>query len=521
MEKWINAHESEIPGVVRMLKWIVQGLRLTLLGLFALALGPLILTAGSFIYFNLSGKIMPDVSLGGVPVGGLSFSEAVEGLDHAWNEGYRVSAIDLHDPARAWVVAPSEFGLRIDPTASAQKAIELIASGGLVDRGFRMLEILREGINLDPVVSFDPHQAQLGFASWEDILFRPARDVETTLTAAGVQVQPAQTGWTLDIPKSISMIAEDPAGMMLDKRIIPFAMQPFDAARTDASGVVDQVESILDGNAHLNAYDPVTDEHFHWAPDRVELTRWLNLTDDGSETAVEVNPAAVLEYVRTVGDELGSERTINYELGRDSLLAQTRGEAGETLIVEYQPTSYRVQPGDQWISLSFKVGMPYWKLQEANPGLARRGLIPGELLVLPARDDMLTLPVIPEKRILIDISEQRMRVYENGELIRENVVSTGIPDSPTLPGIFQVSSHYINAYASIWDLYMPHFMGIYDAVPGLTNGIHGLPMLSSGRRLWADVLGRPASFGCIILDLDAAEELYNWADDGVVVVIEQ
>jgi lipoprotein-anchoring transpeptidase ErfK/SrfK len=77
----------------------------------------------------------------------------------------------------------------------------------------------------------------------------------------------------------------------------------------------------------------------------------------------------------------------------------------------------------------------------------------------------------------------------------------------------------LNAYASIWNLYMPNFMGIYDAVPGLTNGIHGLPLLSNGRRLWADVLGRPASFGCIILDLQAAEELYNWAEDGVVVEI--
>jgi lipoprotein-anchoring transpeptidase ErfK/SrfK len=32
-------------------------------------------------------------------------------------------------------------------------------------------------------------------------------------------------------------------------------------------------------------------------------------------------------------------------------------------------------------------------------------------------------------------------------------------------------------------------------------------------------LGRPASFGCIILPLDEAEWLYGWADDGVVVEI--
>jgi lipoprotein-anchoring transpeptidase ErfK/SrfK len=101
------------------------------------------------------------------------------------------------------------------------------------------------------------------------------------------------------------------------------------------------------------------------------------------------------------------------------------------------------------------------------------------------------------------------------------VISTGIADSPTLPGIFQVLTHEENAYAAIWDLYMPHFMGIYYATPDLLNGIHGLPMLSSGRRLWAEVLGRPASYGCIILDLQAAEQLYAWAETGVVVEIQR
>jgi lipoprotein-anchoring transpeptidase ErfK/SrfK len=100
-----------------------------------------------------------------------------------------------------------------------------------------------------------------------------------------------------------------------------------------------------------------------------------------------------------------------------------------------------------------------------------------------------------------------------------HIVSTGMPDSPTMAGIFQVQTHEINAYASNWDLYMPHFLGIYEAWPGFMNGIHGLPLLSSGRRLWASNLGAPASYGCIILDLAAAEDLYNWAEDGVVVEI--
>jgi lipoprotein-anchoring transpeptidase ErfK/SrfK len=121
--------------------------------------------------------------------------------------------------------------------------------------------------------------------------------------------------------------------------------------------------------------------------------------------------------------------------------------------------------------------------------------------------------------VIITIGEQRLRIYQDGELLSEHVISTGIDRSPTQPGIFQVQTHEINAYASVWDLHMPHFLGIYEAWPGFMNGIHGLPTLSNGTRLWGNILGRPASYGCIIMELDAAEFLYDWAEEGVIVEI--
>jgi lipoprotein-anchoring transpeptidase ErfK/SrfK len=133
---------------------------------------------------------------------------------------------------------------------------------------------------------------------------------------------------------------------------------------------------------------------------------------------------------------------------------------------------------------------------------------------------MLPLPIVPNKRIVISISQQRMWTYENGALRSEEIISTGIDRSPTHPGVFQVQTHEQLAYASVWDLYMPHFMGIYEGWPGFMNGIHGLPTLSNGTRMWANSLGRKASYGCIILNLQAAEDLYNWAENGVIVEIQ-
>jgi hypothetical protein len=500
---------------------VLSTVRWLTLGLFSLAAGPFVLTVSSMIYFSTSGTILPDVTVGGVPVGGMTQEEALAYIDQTWNQQYRISAVDIQDSARAWVVSPAEFGLRVDATASASVAAGLLEEGNILKRASRMLTVLRDGYEIQPVVAFDPGQARITYSSWESILGRPARKANIKIDAGQVRIEPSAEGWRLDIPSSIEWIAENPSAMLLEHRMIPFVMRPVSAGRTDVSDVANRVDEILSAPPSLIAYDPVTDEHRHWSPGRLELASWLQINDEGPEVTFSIDRQKVDDFIARSMNELGTERELDPGQARASLLAQLAGNDGELLIIRYQPTKYRVQAGDQWISLGFKVGMPYWKLQDANPDLLRQGLTPGEEIVLPPRDAMFTLPVIPDKRIIVDLSEQRMRVYEQGALLVEHVVSTGIPDSPTMPGIFQISTHELNAYASIWDLYMPHFMGIYDAVPGLTNGIHGLPMLSSGRRLWANVLGRPASFGCIILDLEAAEELYNWAEDGVVVVVQE
>ena len=113
-----------------------------------------------------------------------------------------------------------------------------------------------------------------------------------------------------------------------------------------------------------------------------------------------------------------------------------------------------------------------------------------------------------------------MRVYENGVIIWDWITSTGLADSPTANGIFQVIEKEERAYASQWDLWMPYFIGVYEAGGNVVNGFHELPFLSNGQRLWAGSLGHPASFGCIILGIPDAEVLYNWVEIGVIVVIE-
>ena len=121
--------------------------------------------------------------------------------------------------------------------------------------------------------------------------------------------------------------------------------------------------------------------------------------------------------------------------------------------------------------------------------------------------------------IVVGVAEQRMHVYENGELIYDFITSTGEPGRDTAIGDFEILDKIDVAYASTWNLDMPYWMGIYWSGP-LENGIHALPIVKhTGYKLWDGFLGQRVSYGCVILSDEDAETLFNWAKIGTKVKI--
>lgn len=123
------------------------------------------------------------------------------------------------------------------------------------------------------------------------------------------------------------------------------------------------------------------------------------------------------------------------------------------------------------------------------------------------------------KRILVDISEQHMYVYDGDTLVYSFVASTGM-NNATRVGTFAVQSKIPNAWGSTWSIWMPYWLGIYYA-GGLENGIHALPILPNGATLWEGFLGRPISYGCVVLGTYDAQQLYDWAEMGTPVEIQR
>jgi lipoprotein-anchoring transpeptidase ErfK/SrfK len=480
----------------------------------ALLLGGVIVV-GVYGYFQWFGLILPGVHVGDVALRGMTVEEATLELHEAWNAE---QGIALSDGEHRWYAPPSDLGLSFDPAATAQRAYNVGHGQDPISEMLTMFDSILNGTAVVPVVQVDVAAARSGLNAQAETINLPPQEASIRFAGGQVVVVPGVPGNMLDVEATLAMLVADPGAALRDG-YLPLVMVRVAPRNQDIGNAQAEAERLLDLDLTIQGYDPITDEHMQWTASREVIASWLTVTDGAAGPAVVVDEGRLAAYIGDLGAALGDGQRFDAEESIPLIETALMSDSTGTLVVKHPPTIYTVQPGDTLTSVAWEVGVPGWRILAANPGLGADALSVGQALTVPSKDDLLPLPVVVNKRIVVSISQQRLWVYEEGKLLHEYVISTGIDRSPTQPGVFQVQTHEPSAYASVWDLTMPHFLGIYEAWPGFMNGLHGLPTLSNGQTLWADILGRPASYGCIILDLGDAETLYNWTEEGVVVEI--
>ena len=238
-------------------------------------------------------------------------------------------------------------------------------------------------------------------------------------------------------------------------------------------------------------------------------------------TSAPITPT--LEISPTVTSTLGMSPTVTPTLVTSSTVTPA---PVTTPVVASLNRTHTVAVGENLFRIALRYGLTTKELAVANGITNPNSVYVGQVLRIPAPGQSLGPAPAPVarvagsgKRIVVSISRQHLWAYNGNREVYSFVASTGLATSPTKQGTFQVLDKIPNAYASQWNLQMPYWLGIYY-VGRIENGIHALPILASGQRLWSGYLGRPVSFGCIVLDTLAARQLYQWADVGTLVVVQ-
>ncbi len=489
-------------------------------GLIALLVAAAFLLAGwlffgMFFLFQTAGPIAPNVLVGDLNVGGMDADAAADLINQHYNQN---RALLAGDGSRYWEVNSLEFGLWVDPAASARAAYDYGRGENHWAELFTSLTSAANPPSVAPAAVFNPQTAADRLAKLAASVYIAPEPAQLSYSSGQWSVVPGASGLELDIETTLRQMAENPS-LILMTRYLPLSTRPAPSATADLAAQLSQVSSQLTAPLLVQAYDPISNETIEWSVPPEMLAGWIRLTQPDGQIQLSLDESGFPAYLASLEAEVTPARSFAPLDAPYSLTERWYNHQPVTVLLRHAPTTYTVQPGDTLLKIAYRTGIPFWMIVKANPGINPDAVPVGQTLNIPSKDDLLPLPVVLGKRVVISITDQHMWVYENGNLIRDFVISTGIDRSPTQPGVFQVQTHDVEAYASVWDLYMPHFLGIYEAWPGFMNGIHGLPTLSSGRRLWKEILGKPASYGCIILDLEPAEWLFNWAEAGVVVEI--
>jgi LysM repeat protein len=174
-----------------------------------------------------------------------------------------------------------------------------------------------------------------------------------------------------------------------------------------------------------------------------------------------------------------------------------------------RPNVYTVQPGDTLGKIAARFNLTVTELRLVNYLPNPNIIHAGQQINIPAPPQPPQPTVTEGKQIVVVLSQQRAYAFENSQLLREFIVSTGLPRTPTVIGDFQV---YIKLTAQRmtgpgYDLpNVPWVMYFYR-----DYALHGT--------YWHNNFGQPMSHGCVNFRTPDAQWLYEWAPMGTPVKV--
>lgn len=119
-----------------------------------------------------------------------------------------------------------------------------------------------------------------------------------------------------------------------------------------------------------------------------------------------------------------------------------------------------------------------------------------------------------EKEIIVSLQDQTLRYMEGNRIIGEFKISSGLSRTPTPPGEYTVlkKKPAVNYRGPGYNFPNTKWNLMFKAGNPLNYYIHGA--------FWHNNFGHPMSHGCINVAYADMEGLYNWADEGTKIIIQ-
>ncbi|MDQ7878622.1 L,D-transpeptidase family protein [Microbacterium sp. QXD-8] len=419
--------------------------------------------------------IAPGTAVAGVPVGWLTPGAAAEAIEQrlaettvvltGTGEDAELTGAELGATVDAQALADAAFAAHPmwNPTAwfaTTDAEIELEASAAS--------DALRDAA---PQLYTDPVDATLAFdPATASYVATPA------VEGVGIDVATVQAAIQAAFEAGQTRVEVDPVTAAI----------PAEISTETADATVAQLNGMLDTAGFY-----VGDERT--VPiDRAVAASWLSIAPEGDEFAITADPAAIQPVVDTLApavDRAPENAVVITDTGGKVLQTMAAGQSGRQL---GDTAGIAAAFADQLASGDAVYKLPVDEVPVSTTTLARN--------------------------IVVDLSEQRTYIYENGQVVNSFLISSGTAATPTHTGSFRINSH-----VRVQDMgalcYNPNAVNSYctEDVPWVMyfngdQGFHGT--------YWHSNFGNRMSHGCVNLPLGTAEFLYSWAPNGTEVRVQ-
>lgn len=480
------------------------------LALIAVVIGFLFFTASHLI----GGQIFPNVWVLGVNVGGMTIEEAQLAIAEAWAREIHIDLV-VEDESRIQVT-PSQMGLLVDAFGAAQAARDIGMAG------------IPFGYGIEPTYSVDYQTAQ-------SFLVQRSREINMLPFNAGYELQggqvvgiPGKDGRQVDIVATLDRLEAAPFDVVYQRRL-NVVTNPIKPDYSDPTPYLADVQSLVDQEFAVIGYDALTDTSTAWGTTKDEFLSWIEV----GNKRLSVREESVRTFVTALNEQIKNTDETLYVSTDEAItmIDRSLSALNPRIVLRYNhyPRTYTVKSGDTGFRIARYTGLPFNLIQDANPALDwEEPLYIGQEINLPSVDKTMPLPPVAGKRIVVNLDQQYLVGFEDGQESFRWPISSGTREYPTYPGVYQILSQEEVAYGSSYTLCnatscgewkMYYFMGMYEVQRGLMNGFHGAVELPNGAYLAGNSVGQPYTFGCVMSQNDQAEFLFNWSELGTMVEI--
>lgn len=187
-------------------------------------------------------RVYPGVYMQTIDLSGMTLDESAQlltGVLPYTHEG----KIQITYQDQGWEVEPTDLGFLVDPTTSAQRALDVGRSGWFLNNILDKGRAWFEGVQLSPVAIYDERMAQAFLQEIADEINQPVIEATLALENTEVMVKSGQVGRQVDVRGMLAAI--ESLLMQMQSGVVPLVVTETEPLILDVSAQAELARQIL------------------------------------------------------------------------------------------------------------------------------------------------------------------------------------------------------------------------------------------------------------------------------------